>query len=72
MEKAAGEGEYTVNAVMFSGLRRALMIDPKKLAKLARLSATTPPLLMVENFIVALTAANDGGFLLRREYQHPC
>ncbi|KIP08638.1 hypothetical protein PHLGIDRAFT_103970 [Phlebiopsis gigantea 11061_1 CR5-6] len=30
-------------------------------AKLARLTATTPPLHAVENFIVALTAANDDG-----------
>lgn len=35
-------------------------LDPKRLAKLARLATTTPPLHVVENFIVALTAANDG------------
>ncbi len=39
-------------------------VDPKKLAKLARLSATTPPLHVVENFIIALTAANDGECVL--------
>lgn len=35
-------------------------IDPKKLAKLARLSATTPPLHVVEGFIVSLTEASEG------------
>ncbi|PSR71706.1 hypothetical protein PHLCEN_2v12410 [Hermanssonia centrifuga] len=40
-------------------MEKAAGQDPKKLAKLALLSATTPPLHVVENFIIALTAAND-------------
>lgn len=43
-------------------MEKAAGQDPKKLAKLARLAATTPPLHAVENFIVALTAANDGEY----------
>lgn len=43
--------------------------DPKKLAKLSRLSATTPPLHVVEDFIVSLTAANDGTYHLANETQ---
>lgn len=35
-------------------------LDLKKLAKLARMAATTPPLHIVENFIVSLIEANDG------------
>ena len=36
------------------------MADTVKLAKLARLANTTPPLHAVESFIVALTASSDG------------
>ncbi|GJE94647.1 DNA repair helicase [Phanerochaete sordida] len=42
-------------------MEKAAGQDPKKLAKLARLGAATPPLHVVENFIVALTAASDDG-----------
>ncbi|KAI0753454.1 DNA repair helicase [Daedaleopsis nitida] len=35
--------------------------DPNKLAKLARLANTTPPLHSIESFIVALTASSDDG-----------
>ncbi|KAI0688447.1 DNA repair helicase [Cytidiella melzeri] len=52
--------------------------DSKKLAKLSRLSVITPPLHVVENFIVALTTANDDGRLtfslvdnqVELKYQH--
>lgn len=47
---------YCTNA-----MEKAAGQDPKKVAKLARLTATTPPLHAIENFIVALTAANDDG-----------
>ncbi|KZT03940.1 DNA repair helicase [Laetiporus sulphureus 93-53] len=47
---------YSVKA-----LERAAGQDPVKLAKIARLSNTTPPLHSVESFITALTAPNDDG-----------
>lgn len=34
--------------------------DTAKLAKLARLASTTPPLHAVESFITALSASSDG------------
>ena len=37
-------------------------VDTIKLAKLARLANTTPPLHAVESFIVALTASSDGEY----------
>ncbi|KAJ3553369.1 hypothetical protein NM688_g3650 [Phlebia brevispora] len=54
------------------------VIDPKKRAKLARISAMTPPLHVVESFIIALTAASDDGRVtlsmedgqLHVKYQH--
>lgn len=42
-------------------LERAAGHDPVKLAKVSRLSNTTPPLHLVESFITALTASNDDG-----------
>ncbi|PIL32767.1 hypothetical protein GSI_04884 [Ganoderma sinense ZZ0214-1] len=42
-------------------LEKAAGQDTIKLAKLARLSNTTPPLHAVESFIVALTASSDDG-----------
>ena len=42
------------------GIQIISLTDPQKLAKLSRMSATTPPLHIVENFIVSLTSANDG------------
>ncbi|OBZ69839.1 ATP-dependent RNA helicase CHL1 [Grifola frondosa] len=47
---------YSVKA-----LEKAAGQDATKLAKLARLSSTTPPLHAVESFITALTAASDDG-----------
>ncbi|KAI0077191.1 DNA repair helicase [Panus rudis PR-1116 ss-1] len=59
-------------------LEKAAGSDPVKLSKLSRLSNTTPPLHLVESFIVALTAASDDGrvtFLMNEgqveiKYQH--
>ncbi|KAH9833515.1 DNA repair helicase [Rhodofomes roseus] len=47
---------YTAKA-----LEKAAGEDPVKLAKVARLVTTTPPLHTVESFITSLTSANDDG-----------
>jgi len=47
---------YSVKA-----LEKAAGQDPSKLAKVTRLSTTTPPLHAVESFIIAITSANDDG-----------
>ena len=59
LEKAAGQGAYG----LWLRIRETLKVvraDTVKLAKLARLANTTPPLHAVESFIVALTASSDG------------
>ncbi|CCM02979.1 uncharacterized protein FIBRA_05094 [Fibroporia radiculosa] len=64
---------YTVKT-----LEKAAGKDSAKLAKVARLSGSTPPLHAVESFITALTSANDDGRVsfslendqLEIKYQH--
>ncbi|KAI0937761.1 hypothetical protein AcW1_003835 [Taiwanofungus camphoratus] len=50
-----------VSGYSVKALEKAAGQDPSRLAKLARLSNTTPPLHSIESFIAALAAANDDG-----------
>ncbi|KAH9949242.1 DNA repair helicase [Amylocystis lapponica] len=67
-----------VSGYSVKAMERAAGQDPVKLAKLARMGGTTPPLHVVESFITALTSANDDGRVtfsvvdeqLEIKYQH--
>lgn len=50
-----------ISGYCVQAMEKAAGQDPKRLAKLAKMNAATPPLHVVENFIVALTAASDDG-----------
>lgn len=62
LEKSAGQGTHSMLVLPLHTKLKGSCIDTVKLAKLARLANTTPPLHSVESFIVALTASSDGEF----------
>lgn len=71
LEKSAGQGTHSMLVLPLHTKLKGSCIDTVKLAKLARLANTTPPLHSVESFIVALTASSDGEFSCIRATPQP-